>query len=90
MVNVQVGINIRRPPLCVHVCLDVICACSQDMAGQGQRRREGNSGGMEMVAARRSSLPREKIPAPLLARSERPPTAPTRPRKVRSSNDFDR
>ena len=65
--------------------MDVICAWSQDMAGQGSRRREGNSGG-EMVAARRSSLPREKIPAPLLARSERPPTAPTRPRKVRLSN----
>ena len=66
--------------------MDIICACSQDMAGQGSRRREGSSNrGGEMVAARRSSLPREKIPAPLLARSERPPTAPTRPRKVRLS-----
>ena len=62
--------------------MDVIFAHYQDMAGQGSRRNSG-----EMVAARRSSLPREKIPAPLLARSERPPTAPTRPRKVRLSNE---
>ena len=47
------------------------------------------AGSRSNVADRRSSssspLPREKIPAPLLARSEKPPTAPTRPRKVRSS-----
>ena len=59
---------------------------AKDMAGSSRRRSNGHGGN---VAGRRSSmspstspLPREKIPAPLLARSEKPPTAPTRPRKV--------
>ena len=46
-------------------------------------RRRSDVSNRRSSTSSTSPLPREKIPAPLLARSEKPPTAPTRPRKVR-------